>query len=83
MLRRAITPPRLESVGEPFISYDRRCHLPGSEKRLESADRELLDVTRLLKTSAPSQQRDQVALFLMMSYAEKLSPGSIDRGSHK
>ena len=43
------------------------------------ADGELRYVARALRDGPPSRGRDQLALFAMMSYAEKLSPGSMYR----
>ncbi len=70
-------------AGMPFHMYVYANHLPDSEKLVQAADKELSYVTRILKEIPASQQRDQVAVFLIMSYAEKVSPGSIDRGSRK
>ena len=70
-------------AGMPFHMYVYANHLPGSETLVQAADKELSYVTGILKQIPASQQRDQLALFLMVSYAEKVSPGSIDRGSKR
>ena len=44
-------------------------------------DAELGYVAKVLQESPASDYRDQLGLFAMMSYAERLSPGSIDRNS--
>lgn len=70
-------------AGMPFHMYVYANHLPGNDKLVQAADKELSYVTRIMQKTAASNQRDQLALFLMMSYAEKLSPGAIDRASRK
>lgn len=67
--------------GLPFHMYVYARHLPESEDVSAAADRELRYIAGALQKASPSNQRDQLALFAMMSYAEKLSPGSIYRTS--
>ena len=68
-------------AGMPFHMYVYADHVPGNEALVQAADKELAYVAGILQQTPASQQRDQLALFLMMCYAEKVSPGSIDRGS--
>ncbi len=65
--------------GLPFHMYIYGCHLPEAKSVLALADQELRYIADALQKAAPSNQRDQLALFAMMSYAEKVSPGAIYR----
>ena len=67
--------------GLPFHMYIYAGHLPESENVIAAADRELRYIADAIQKASPSNQRDQLALFAMMSYAEKLSPGAIYRAS--
>ena len=65
--------------GLPFHVYVYARHVPGSEELVAAADGELRYLADQLGKAEPSNQRDQLALFAMMSYAEKLSPGCLFR----
>lgn len=67
--------------GLPFHAYVYARHVPGSKDLAAVADAELRYLADQLRKAKPSNQRDQLALFAMMSYAEKLSPGSLFRTS--
>jgi len=67
--------------GLPFHLYIYAKHAPNRDQVIDTADRELRHIADVLDKAAPSNQRDQLSLFAMMSYAEKLSPGSIYRTS--
>ncbi len=67
--------------GLPFHMYVYASHLPERENVVAAADGELRYIADALQKASPSNQRDQLALFAMMSYAEKLSPGAIYRAS--
>jgi len=69
--------------GLPFHMYAYAGHMPESQSVVAAADRELRHIASALAKSPPSNQRDQLALFAMMSYAEKLSPGAIYRTSQR
>jgi len=65
--------------GLPFHAYVYAKHLPEGRQVAEAADRELRHIAGVLDKAPPSNQRDQLALFAMMSYAEKLFPGALYR----
>ena len=65
--------------GLPFHMVIYARHVPESEEVVAVADRELRYISGVLGKAAPSSQRDQLALFAMMSYAEKLSPRALYR----
>ena len=69
--------------GLPFHMYVHAGHVPDSDELVSAADRELRYIADQIQTAPPSSQRDQLALFAMMSYAEKLRPGSLFRTSGK
>jgi hypothetical protein len=69
--------------GLPFHMYVHGGHVPESQALVEAADRELRYIADVLENSPPSKQRDQLALFTMMSYAERLSPGALFRTSKR
>jgi hypothetical protein len=69
--------------GLPFHVYVYAAHVPRSEELVAAADRELRYIAERIQEAPPSNQRDQLALFAMMSYAEKLRPGSLFRTSAK
>jgi hypothetical protein len=65
--------------GLPFHMYVYANHVPGSGRLVKAADRELRHIASVLEKAPPSNQRDQLALFAVLSYAEKLRPGAIYR----
>lgn len=68
--------------GLPFHMYVYARHVPGGERIRTAADEELRYLSRVLfKDSHPAFT--QLTMFAMMSYAEKLSPGSIYRPAAK
>ena len=68
--------------GLPFHLYVYSRHAgQGGEALVDAADRELRYITEILDAGPASNQRDQLALFAMMSYAEKLRPGGVYRTS--
>lgn len=69
--------------GLPFLMYVYANHVPESGELVQAADRELRYIAGVLKEAPASNHRDQLALFAMMSYAEKLSPGAIYRSSRQ
>jgi hypothetical protein len=69
--------------GLPFHLYVYAGHAPGNQQAVALADRQLRHIAGVLAQSPPSGQRDQLALFGLVSYAEKISPGSIYRTSKK
>ncbi|MCX7429247.1 MAG: hypothetical protein NTW96_26925 [Planctomycetia bacterium] len=50
---------------------------------VSAADEELRYISGLLAKAPASNQRDQLALFALMSMAEKLSPGAIYRATRR
>jgi hypothetical protein len=69
--------------GLPFHLYIGAKHVSPNEELLRLADGELRYVAEVLRDAPPSNQRDQLALFTMLSYAEKVSPGAIYRISRQ
>ena len=69
--------------GLPFHAYAQARYMPESTELLAAADRELRYIADQIRQAEPSNQRDQLALFAMMSYAEKLSPGTLFRTSRE
>jgi len=69
--------------GLPFHLYVYAKHVSPNAEVLRLADEELRYIADVLRKSPPSNQRDQLALFAVLSYAEKLSPGSIYRVSKR
>jgi len=67
--------------GLPFHLYTYAAQLPSKDAVVAVADEELRYIATALKKAPASNQRDQLALFAVMSYAERLSPGSIYRTS--
>lgn len=67
----------------PFHLYVHAGYVGGrdGESLRKMADEELDYVTDDLKTAPPTKHRDQVAAFLLMSYAERVAPGKIYRTS--
>ena len=69
--------------GLPFHLYVFARHVPAGDDVVQMADRELRYIADVLAKAPPVNQRDQLALFAMMSYAERISPGSIYRASRR
>jgi len=70
--------------GLPYHVYVFARHVPGDHARLlAAADRELRHIAGILKLAPASNQRDQLAHFAMLSYAERLCPGALDRSSRQ
>lgn len=69
--------------GLPFHMYVYARHLPDGRSVAAAADRELRHIAGVLRRAPPSNQRDQLALFVMTSYAERLSPGALYRTSKR
>jgi hypothetical protein len=69
--------------GLPFHLYVQSRHVPQGEELIPLADVELQFIAAAIREAAPSNQRDQLALFALLSYAEKLSPGTLYRTSHQ
>jgi len=69
--------------GLPFHLYVYARHVPGNDDSARLADDELRHLARILQKAPQSRHRDQLALFAMMSYAEKLSPGTMYRTSKR
>ncbi len=70
--------------GLPYHVYVFAQHVPGEhEELLAAADRELRHIGDILRSRQASNQRDQLALFAMLSYAEKLCPGALERSSYQ
>lgn len=67
--------------GLPFHLYVSARHAALGPDAVALADRELRHIAGVLQKAPASHQRDQLALFAMMSYAEKLSPGRLYRTS--
>jgi len=68
--------------GLPFHMIVFARHVPGNERVAAAADRELAHLSDLLFGSG-TPTLSQLAAFSMMSYAEKLSPGAMYRGSQR
>lgn len=69
--------------GLPFHLYVYAQHVPGNEGAVALADGELRYIARVIAESPPSHQRDQLALFVIVAYAERINPGSVYRTSKK
>ena len=69
--------------GLPFHLYVYDRHAPPRDDLVQLADGELRHIAAILQRSPPSTQRDQLALFAVLAYSEKLSPGSIYRTSKR
>lgn len=67
--------------GLPFHLYIYAKYVPDADDVIRLADGELRYIADALRNAAPSNQRDQLALFALMSYCEKISPGKIYRTS--
>jgi hypothetical protein len=72
-----------KSASLPFHLYVFARTMPGHEKLAAAADEELRYIGGLLSKDHPAENRGHLAAFALMSYAEKLSPGSIDRASKR
>jgi hypothetical protein len=70
--------------GLPFHLYIYARQVPGSDHLTAKADRELARIGDVLrKNAATNPFADQLAVFALMSYAEKVSPGGIFRTSRR
>ncbi len=63
--------------GLPFHMYVWSRYLSGGSQITAAADQELDHLTKLL--SVDPQEQFQLAVFSLLSYAERLSPGSLYR----
>ena len=68
--------------GLPFHLYAWNATVP-DDSVVSAADEQLRYIATVLKETPASNQRDQLALFAVMSYAERLRPGSIYRTSQR
>lgn len=68
-----------KSAGLPFHLYVFARLVPGHDNLASAADGELRYIGGLLEKGPEVKNRGHLAAFALMSYAEKLSPGSIDR----
>jgi hypothetical protein len=69
--------------GLPFHLYVQSRHVPQGAEFVSMADAELRHIAAAIRAAAPSNQRDQLGLFALLSYAEKLSPGTLYRTSQQ
>ncbi len=69
--------------GLPFHIYVSAKYFPHGKALTAEADRELRYIAGVLSKAAPSNQRDQLALFAMMSYAQRLQPSGLYRTSKR
>ena len=67
--------------GLPFHQYVYSRVLPENRKLSAAADREMESLAGIVFPKQP--ELTQVAVFMMMSYAERLSPGTIYRNSNR
>jgi rhamnogalacturonyl hydrolase YesR len=65
----------------PYHMYKYAHNVPGSEKIEQAADKEMSYMQGVLDKAPEKTRRDQLALFMMMSYAERLYPGKMYRSS--
>ncbi|MCC6124686.1 MAG: hypothetical protein IT426_06980 [Pirellulales bacterium] len=65
----------------PYHMYKYAHNVPGSEKFEQAADKEMSYMQEVLDKASAKTRRDQLALFMMMSYAERLYPGKMYRSS--
>jgi len=70
-----------KSAGLPFHLYIFARLVPGHQQLAAAADEELRYIGDLLEKDPQAKNRGHLAAFALMSFAEKLSPGSIDRTS--
>jgi len=70
-----------KSAGLPFHLYIFARRVPGHQQLAAAADEELRYIGDLLEKDPQAKNRGHLAAFALMSFAEKLSPGSIDRTS--
>jgi hypothetical protein len=66
--------------GLPFHLYV-QARLTGNKRLREIGDAELRYIANVLEKAPASPEREHLGVFTMMSSAERLSPGSIDRDS--
>ena len=69
--------------GLPFHLYIYAKYVSPGDDVIRQADDELRYIADALRDAPPSNQRDQLALFAVFSYSEKVSPGSIYRTSRR
>ena len=67
--------------GLPFHQYVYSRVLPAGHKLADAADREMESLESIVFTKQPALT--QLPMFMMMSYAERLNPGTIYRTSHR
>jgi hypothetical protein len=67
--------------GLPFHQYVYSGVLPDGQKLSTAADRELQSLAGIVFTGQP--RLTQLAVFMMMSYAERVSPGVIYRSGNR
>ena len=67
--------------GLPFHQYVYSRVLPDGEKLLTATDREMDSLADIVFVKQP--ELTQLPMFMMMSYAERLSPGKIYQGNHR
>jgi hypothetical protein len=72
-----------KSAGLPFHLYVFARFVPDHEKLVNAADEELRYIGDLLEKNPLAKNRGHLAAFALVSYAEKLCPGSIDRPSKR
>ena len=72
-----------KSAGLPFHLYVFARLVPGHDKLASAADEELRYIGDLLEKAPQAKNRGHLTAFALMSYAEKLSPASIDRTSNR
>jgi len=69
--------------GLPMHLYVYSQYAPQTDVVVRLADGELRYATRSVREAVPNKARDQLALFTMLAYAEKIRPGSIYRMSKR
>jgi hypothetical protein len=70
-----------KSAGLPFHMYVWARHLPDGAKLVQAADQELVGIGGLLAKAKkkPDMFNNQVMVFALMSYAERIRPGALYR----
>ena len=66
--------------GLPF-HLNIQARLTNNPQLRQLGEAELRYIANVLRDEPASEYRDQLGLFAMLSYAERISPGSIDRHS--
>jgi hypothetical protein len=67
--------------GLPFHQYVYPRALPNGQKLADAADREMESLADIVFAKQPALT--QLPMFMMMSYAERLSPGTIYQTRHR